>query len=132
MKSRMFYAAASVIGLAGITNLYLALTLLRTTFMQFGEFFVIVAVAQVFWVIPTLKKFGRPWLYAGIGGNLALFALWLLTRVPNPITRISLPVNAIGITEEIFQLAYVALAVSLVYVLHKGIPSKEREETPKV
>ncbi|MDE1830662.1 MAG: hypothetical protein KGI25_10110 [Thaumarchaeota archaeon] len=131
MKGRMFYAAAAAVGLAGVTHLYLALTLLRTSFMQFGEFFVIVAVVQLFWVIPTLKKFGRPWLFIGIGGNLALFALWLLTRMPNPITRIGLPINTIGITEETFQLVYVALAVSLVYVIHKGTPSKKREETPK-
>ena len=131
MKGRIYYAAATTVGIAAIIHLYLAFTLLKTSFLQFGEFFVIVGVLQAFWVIPTLKKYGRQWLYTGIGGNLTLFLLWLLTRMPNPITRISLPINTMGIIEEIFQLSYVALAISLVYVLQKETQSEKREETSR-
>ena len=130
VKGKIVQAAAAAVGMAGIVHLYLAVTLLRTSFIQFGEFFLIVGAAQLFWIIPTLKL-GRPWLYGGIGGNLALFALWLVTRIPNPVTRIGLPINTIGITEETLQLAYVGLSLSLLYVLHKGTRSKKREEMPK-
>jgi len=119
MKERAYYAAATAMGISASIHLYLASSLLRTSFLQFGEFFVIVGACQAFWVMLTLKKYGTGWMYVGMGGNIALFILWLVTRMPNPITRIGLPINAIGITEEAFQLAYVGMMVSFVYVLHR-------------
>lgn len=128
MKDEMYYAAATAIGIAAAIHLFLASSLLKTSFFQFGEFFVIVGVCQAFWVIPTLKKYGIVWMYVGIGGNIALFILWLVTRMPNPITRIGLPINAMGITEEIFQLAYVAIVMALAYMSQKD-KLKNKEET---
>ena len=129
MNDKVYYAAATAIGIAAAIHIFLASSLLKTSFFQFGEFFLIVGICQAFWIIPTLKKYGTVWMYVGIGGNIALFILWLVTRMPNPITRIGLPINAIGITEEVFQLAYVAMVIALSYMLQRG-NLRDREETP--
>lgn len=129
MNDKVYYAAATAIGIAAAIHIFLASSLLKTSFFQFGEFFLIVGVCQAFWIIPTLKKYGTVWMYVGIGGNIALFILWLVTRMPNPITRIGLPINAIGITEEVSQLAYVAMVIALSYMLQRG-NLRDREETP--
>lgn len=129
MNDKVYYAAATAIGIAAAIHIFLASSLLKTSFFQFSEFFVIVGVCQAFWIIPTLKKYGIGWMYVGIGGNIALFILWLVTRMPNPITRIGLPINAIGITEEVSQLAYVAMVIALAYMLQRG-NLRDREETP--
>ncbi|HJU14609.1 MAG TPA: hypothetical protein VJ792_09165 [Candidatus Nitrosotalea sp.] len=127
MKDRLYLVAASAVGIAGGIHLYLGLSLLKSQFFQFSDFFLIVAAVQLCWTIPMLKKFGRMWLFVGIGGNLALFGLWVLTRLPNPITRIGLPVNSLGIAEEAFQLAYIAIAIALVYALKPGRSFQKKE-----
>ncbi len=130
MKRWLHRAAAATIGISGILHLYLGLSLLGSKFYQFGEFFLIVSIAQIFWVFPMLKGYGRAWLFTGIGGNLALFGLWVLTRFPNPISSVGLPVNTIGIAEESCQLAFVAIAIALAYSLRRGASSQKRENSP--
>jgi hypothetical protein len=50
-------------------------------------FFIISGIAQIFWVIPMLRRWGRAWYYIGIGGTIILVTIWAITRIPgNPIT----------------------------------------------
>ncbi|MDE1861928.1 MAG: hypothetical protein KGI33_03340 [Thaumarchaeota archaeon] len=128
MRSRIYYALASAVGIAGALHLYLASTLLTHQFLQFAEFFLIAGTLQAVWTVPLLKGRGRVWLYGGLGGNVALFFLWLVTRFPNPITRMGLPVNSIGIVTEALQLAFIALAVAAFYTLHKQAAAEQSPE----
>ncbi len=43
-------------------------------------------IAQLFWVIPMIKRWGRIWYYVGIAGNMAFIILYVVTRFPdNPV-----------------------------------------------
>ena len=75
----------------------------------------IAGIAQLFWVVPMVKKWGRPWYYVGIGGTIVLIVLYAITRMPgNPITGRGAPVNSMGIAIEVFQVAFIGLAIAII------------------
>ncbi|MCS6767987.1 MAG: hypothetical protein RMJ59_05605 [Candidatus Nitrosocaldus sp.] len=122
-----WYAAATV-GIAGIIHLMLV-PMVWDRFLPAAALFLAAGVAQLFWIIPSLKGWPRYWLYIGIGGNAALMALWAITRVPNPITGMALPINVLDIATQIMQGAYIGLASYLLGIAEKGrVRSEGRAE----
>ncbi|MFZ0567591.1 MAG: hypothetical protein WAM22_06285, partial [Nitrososphaeraceae archaeon] len=82
----LYYAAAATTAIAGILHLSLVPNVIGRN-PNSGIFFIISGIAQIFWVIPMLKRWGRIWYFLGIGGTLILIIMWVITRVPgNPIT----------------------------------------------
>jgi hypothetical protein len=110
------YAAAATTAIAGILHMILAPNSFGFS-VNNGIFFTVAGIAQLFWVVPMIKRWGAPWYYAGIGGTIVLIALWVITRMPdNPITGRAGPANAMGIAVEVFQAAFIGLtAVILAY-----------------
>src|SRR5919106_3082601 len=72
----LYYAAAAFTALAGILHLILV-----QYFIGFDSntstFFVITGLAQIFWVLPVIRRWGRLWYIAGIAGSIALIILFL-------------------------------------------------------
>jgi hypothetical protein len=55
------------------------------------------------------------WNYIGIGGTIILIIIWTITRYPDsPITGRGLPVNSIGVTIEVFQIAFIVLCAVMI------------------
>ena len=106
-----FYAAAVSIGLAGIQHLTdLAIDPEHSEDASIAAFFIIAGLAQVFWILPTAKRWTRPWHYIGLAGNAVLVILWGLTRLPNPITGGEAePIEEIGISVQLSQISYIVL-----------------------
>jgi hypothetical protein len=46
----------------------------------------VAGITQLFRTIPTARRLGRDWHYVGIAGTVVLIILFLVTRIPNPIT----------------------------------------------
>jgi hypothetical protein len=95
--------------------------------LPLGVFFLVAGIAQVFWTLPILRTWGRVWTYGGISGTIILIIIWIITRFPdNPITGRDLPVNAIGIAIEVFQIAFIVLC-SLIIARgpRKGVNKKQ-------
>jgi hypothetical protein len=111
----LFYAAAVSIGLAGIQHLIdLVIDPEHSGNISIATFFIIAGVAQIFWALPTARRWGKPWYYIGIAGNVALIVIWMLSRMPgNPITEggQAEAIGAIDIPVEISQAAYIGLVV---------------------
>ena len=63
----LYYTAAATTGIAGIIHLYLAPNSLGFN-LNSGMLFLIGGIAQLFWIIPTIKRWGTPWYTIGIGG----------------------------------------------------------------
>src|SRR5437867_7801455 len=79
------YAAAGSTLIAGILHLTLVANAIDRNFNT-GILFLIGGLAQVFWVLPTIRGWNKVWYYVGIGGTLTLILIWAITRVPgNPI-----------------------------------------------
>jgi hypothetical protein len=86
-----------------------------------GIFFVVSGIAQIFWVIPMLKRWGRTWYYIGIAGTIILIIIWATTRMPgNPITGRGGPISEMAIAIVIFQIAYVVITSIILVKERRG------------
>lgn len=110
----LYYAAAATTAIAGILHLSLVPDIIGRN-LNSGVFFLISGIAQIFWVIPMLKRWGRIWYYIGIAGTIVLIIMWAMTRIPgNPITGRGGPLSEMGIVIEVFQVAYIILTAIII------------------
>ncbi len=110
----LYYAAAATTAIAGILHLSLVPDIIGRN-LNSGVFFLISGVAQIFWVIPMLKRWGRIWYYIGIAGTIILIIMWAMTRIPgNPITGRGGPISEMAIAIEVFQIAYVVITAIII------------------
>lgn len=127
---RSFYyyiAAAAATAIAGILHLVYASNVIDRSPL-FGIFFIVAGLAQLFWVLPMIKRWGRLWYYIGIGGTMVLIVLYAITRVPNPITGgRALPISSIGMETILLQAAYIVIA-AVILVKERRIKVSEREQ----
>jgi hypothetical protein len=116
----LYYAAAATTAIAGILHLSLVPNVIGRN-PNSGIFFIISGIAQIFWVIPMLKRWGRIWYFVGIGGTIILIIMWVITRVPeNPITGRGGPISEMAIVIEIFQIAYIIITAIIILKERRG------------
>jgi hypothetical protein len=116
----LYYAAAATTAIAGILHLSLVPNVIGRN-PNSGIFFIISGIAQIFWVIPMLKRWGRIWYFLGIGGTIILIIMWVITRVPgNPITGRGGPISEMAIVIEIFQIAYIVITAIIILKERRG------------
>jgi hypothetical protein len=110
----LYYAAAATTAIAGILHLIQASNSLGFN-LNFGIFFIVAGIAQLFWVVPIIRRWGMPWYYVGIGGTIVLIILFTITRLPNnPITGRGGPISPIALAIEVFQVAFIGLTVAII------------------
>jgi hypothetical protein len=110
----LYYAAAATTAIAGILHLIQASNVLGFN-LNFAIFFIVAGIAQLFWVVPMIRRWGLPWYYVGIGGTIVLIILFAITRMPgNPITGRGAPINSMGVAIEVLQVAFIGLTVAII------------------
>jgi hypothetical protein len=110
----LYYAAAATTAIAGILHLIQAPSVLDFS-LNFFIFFSVAGIAQIFWVVPMIRKWGLPWYLIGIGGTIILIVLFVITRMPgNPITGRGGPVSPLGLAIEVFQVAFIGLSIAII------------------
>ena len=127
----LYYAAAATTAIAGILHLIQASDVLGFS-LNFFVFFIVAGIAQLFWVVPMIRRWGMPWYYVGIGGTIVLIILFAITRMPgNPITGRGGPVMPMALAIEVLQAAFIGLSiVIIVYEMkRKPISGKAASET---
>jgi hypothetical protein len=116
----LYYAAAATTAIAGILHLILVPNIIGRN-LNSGTFFIVSGIAQIFWVIPMLKRWGRTWYFIGIGGTIILIIMWAITRIPgNSITGRGGPISEMGIAVEIFQIAYIIITAIIILKERRG------------
>ena len=107
----LFIAAAVATAIAGIVHLYMPLSHTRMLGnIPTATFFLGSGIAQIFWILPMIKRWGRRWYYIGIAGNIAFIVLYVITRFPgNPVNGRGGDVDAIDMICELAQVAYIAI-----------------------
>ena len=119
-SSVLYYAAAATTAIAGILHLTLVPNIIGRN-PNSGIFFIISGIAQIFWVIPMLKKWGKTWYIIGIAGTIILIIMWVITRMPgNPITGRGGPIGEMAIVIEIFQIAYIIITSIIIVKERRG------------
>jgi hypothetical protein len=127
----LYYAAAATTAIAGILHLIQAPAVLEFS-LPFFIFFSVAGIAQIFWVAPMIRRWGRPWYYVGIGGTIVLIILFAITRMPdNPITGRGGPVSPLGLAIEVFEAAFIGLTIAIIVyeMKRKQLSGKTASET---
>ena len=106
-----FIAAAAATAIAGIVHLYMPLVHPRMfENIPMVTFFLGSGIAQIFWILPMIKRWGRIWYYIGIAGNIAFIILYVITRFPgNLVNGRGGDVDAVDMICELAQVAYIAI-----------------------
>ena len=126
--SALYIAAAAAAAIAGMLHLMNGPNSLNFNVNQ-GILFIVGGIAQVFWIIPMIRRWGIPWYAIGIAGTIVFMALWIITRIPgNPITGRGGPAgNPIAITIEVFQAAFIGLAIAIIIYEHRKKKKGQQE-----
>jgi hypothetical protein len=129
----LYYAASATTAIAGILHLVLAPNILGFN-LNTGIFFIVAGIAQLFWVVPVIRRWGRPWYLIGIGGTIVLIILFAITRMPdNPITGRAGPIMPMAIAIEVFQAAFIGLSIAIIIYesKRKQLSGKTATETAR-
>lgn len=126
-----FIAAAVATAIAGIVHLYMPLIahpqILHN--IPIATFFLGSGIAQLLWVIPMIRRWGKIWYYIGIAGNIAFILLYVVTRFPgNPVNGRGGEVDMIDLACELAQIAYIAIA-SIIIVKENKLKTLVKEKT---
>lgn len=127
----LYYAAAATTAIAGILHLIQASNVLEFS-LNFFIFFIVAGIAQLFWVVPIIRRWGMPWYYVGIGGTIVLIILYAITRMPgNPITGRGGPISPMAVAIEVLQAAFIGLSIAIIVyeMKRKWISGKTAAET---
>ena len=109
------YAAAGSTLIAGILHLSLVANVIDRNFNT-GILFLLGGLAQVFWVLPTIRGWNKVWYYVGIGGTLTLILIWAITRFPgNPINGRGGSIGETATAIEVFQVAFIVLSIIILW-----------------
>jgi uncharacterized membrane protein YuzA (DUF378 family) len=100
----LFYAAAASTLIAGILHLAIVPMFFTQMSIDTTIFFIVSGLAQIFWVIPIVNRWSKPWYYVGIGGTVILIIMYLIA-VPGS----GYPVSQLDIAIELFQIAFIIL-----------------------
>ncbi|HKI06905.1 MAG TPA: hypothetical protein VKA09_00775 [Nitrososphaeraceae archaeon] len=113
-EALLYYATAGTTAIAGILHLLLVPNIIGFN-VNTAIFFLVSGIAQIFWVLPMVKRWGKMWYYIGIAGTIILIIMWAITRMPgNPITGRGGPINDMAIAIEVFQIAYVIITAIII------------------
>ena len=125
----LFIAAAVATAIAGIVHLYMPLSHPRMLGnLPVATFFLASGIAQIFWILPMIKRWGRIWYYIGIAGNIAFIILYVITRFPgNPVNGRGGDVDAVDMTCELAQVAYIPIT-AVILAKERSIKVVDKEQ----
>ena len=105
----LIYGAAACTLIAGVLHVALVPMFLGQMTTEVTVFFLASGLAQIFWILPTVKKWIMPWYYIGIGGTIVLIVLWII-YIPGS----GYPVDLMSATIVAFQVAFVLLSIFII------------------
>jgi hypothetical protein len=110
----LFSAAAASTFIAGVLHLAIVPMFFTQMSIDITIFFIVSGLTQIFWVIPVIKRWIKPWYYVGIGGTVILVIMYLIA-VPGS----GYPVSQLDIAIELFQIAFIILC-SIIIAKNRG------------
>ena len=106
----LFYgAAAASTFIAGVLHLAIVPMFFNKMPTNVTIFFIISGLAQLFWIIPVIKRWSSIWYYIGIGGTVILIILWIVA-----VPARGLAVSELEVSIEFFQVVFIILCIIIV------------------
>jgi hypothetical protein len=114
-RTLMYFGAAACTGIAGILHLMLVPNSIAAG-VQYTTFFLISGLAQLFWVLPMVKRWGRIWNIIGLAGTAVLVGLTGYAAIESIRNPQSTPpgIAELAIAIEIFQISYVIITAIII------------------
>src|SRR5687768_10053235 len=110
----LLYAAAATTLIAGILHINKVIDTISSgeAISNADILFLVGGIAQVFWIVPIIRQWGKTWYSIGIAGTAVFMFLWVITRIPeNPITGRAGPISMEAIIIQVFQIAFIILSI---------------------
>ena len=110
MKNQiLIYGAAASTFIAGVLHLAIVPMFFDKMPTNVTIFFIISGLAQLFWIIPVIKRWSNIWYYIGIGGTAILIILWIIA-----VPARGLAVSELEVVIEFFQIVFIILYTIIV------------------
>jgi uncharacterized membrane protein YuzA (DUF378 family) len=109
-RALLYYVAAACTFIAGVLHLAIVPMFFAQMTIDVTIFFLVSGLAQIFWVIPTVKKWSRPWFYVGIGGTAILIIMYFVA-VPGS----GYPISPLDVAIEASQIIFVILCMIIIF-----------------
>lgn len=108
--SFLYLGAAVCTGIAGILHLMLVSGSINSH-LEYATFFLVSGVAQIFWVLPMVKKWGRIWYIIGIAGTIVLVGLtgYVIANIVENPESAPPGISEMAVAIEVFQVSYVIM-----------------------
>jgi uncharacterized membrane protein YuzA (DUF378 family) len=105
----LIYGAAASTFIAGVLHLAIVPMFFDKMPTNVTIFFIISGLAQLFWIIPVIKRWSNIWYYIGIGGTAILIILWIIA-----VPARGLAVSELEVVIEFFQIVFIILYTIIV------------------
>jgi uncharacterized membrane protein YuzA (DUF378 family) len=109
-RTFLYYVAAACTFIAGVLHLAIIPMFFTQMTIDVTIFFLVSGLAQIFWVIPTIKKWSKPWFYVGIGGTVILIIMYFVA-VPGS----GYPISPLDVAIEASQIIFVILCMIIIF-----------------
>jgi uncharacterized membrane protein YuzA (DUF378 family) len=109
-RALLYYVSAACTFIAGVLHLAIVPMFFAQMTIDVTIFFLVSGLAQIFWVIPTIKKWSRPWFYVGIGGTAILIIMYFVA-VPGS----GYPISPLDVAIEASQIIFVILCMIIIF-----------------
>jgi hypothetical protein len=103
----LFYGAAASTFIAGVLHLAIVPMFFNKMPANVTIFFIISGVAQLFWVIPVIRRWSNIWYYVGIGGTAILIILWIIVVPHTGISELEVAI-------ELLQIVFIILCTIII------------------
>jgi uncharacterized membrane protein YuzA (DUF378 family) len=105
----LFYVAGASTLIAGVLHLAIVPMFFNKMPANVTVFFIVSGLAQLFWLIPVIKRWSNIWYYIGIGGTVILIILWIIA-----VPARGLAVSELEVVIEFFQIVFIILCTIIV------------------
>lgn len=105
----LFYVAGASTWIAGVLHLAIVPMFFNKMPTNVTVFFIVSGLAQLFWLIPVIKRWSNIWYYIGIGGTVILIILWIIA-----VPARGLAVSELEVVIEFFQIVFIILCTIIV------------------
>jgi hypothetical protein len=109
-RSLLYLGAAVSTGIAGILHLMLVSGSI-SSHLEYAIFFLVSGVAQIFWVLPMVRKWGRIWYIIGTAGTIVLVGLtgYVIANIVQNPESAPPGISELAVAIEVFQISFVIL-----------------------
>jgi hypothetical protein len=109
-RSLLHLGAGACTGIAGILHLMLVSSSINSH-LEYATFFLVSGIAQIFWVLPMVKKWGRIWYFIGIAGTIILVGLtgYVIANIIENPESTPPGITELAVAVEVFQVSYVIM-----------------------